>query len=211
MLCSSGHIHTPSASGSRPESQALHPLPLVQCNAMKMGHGASMHSRTQLGGATTFVCVARSARDNDALSIRRILEESPTDPSYVLRSRTTAETPLHVHPPPPPNVCGWALFMWSHIMRHVGAACCKSWKCGLHSTTGRIAQTPSRGMLQLTCYGCSPVCVWMCRAAHYFTNHQDVNEESFQSRWTPLVSYTIIFLYLVVVHPPPSSPISGRM
>jgi hypothetical protein len=38
-----------------------------------------------------------SARENDAVAIQRILEESPTDPTYVLRSRTTAETPLHVH------------------------------------------------------------------------------------------------------------------
>src|SRR5689334_5364868 len=96
-----------------------------------------------------------SARDNDALSIRRILEESPTDPSYVLRSRTTAETPLHVcSPDPHDSVC------ISHQCP-VGAACCKSWKRRLHSTASCFAQTPSRGMLHLTCF------VWMLNVTSF--------------------------------------------
>lgn len=91
----SRHFHSTRPPGSQSHSEALHALSLVRGH---VGMNPSLWKPIRLP-------VCDSARENDAATVQRILEESPTDPTYVLRSRTTAETPLHVRIPRSHSLC----------------------------------------------------------------------------------------------------------
>lgn len=168
----SRHLYSTRPSSSQPNGEALHSLPLVR------GHFGTNPSLWK-----PIAYAFDSARDNDAVSIQRILEESPTDPTYVLRSRTTAETPLHV--------CIHSyLFLICVIAEPIFAS-------SLPIMVVQIAferSLPSSSFI--TWY---TILMWsqkrVCMSLISIVGEQDVNEESFESRWTPLVRTLFAVLF----------------